>query len=92
MAAESTEPAVEGDAVYEQTYPDRRSPLLNLRWLDAGYLWQLTAHLGLQDANAQVTSVATIASAVDYTPTIQQFLSLDPAFTGPRSISSFGED
>ena len=47
MAAESTEPAVEGDAAYEQTWPDGRSLPRNLRRLDAGHLQQLAAHLEL---------------------------------------------
>ena len=40
----------------------------------------------------QVASIATTTSAVDSTPTMQQFLRLDPALTGPQSMNSFGED
>ena len=42
--------------------------------------------------DVQVASVATTTSAVDSTPTVQQFLSLDPSLTGPQSMGSFGED
>ena len=47
MAVESTEPAIEGDAVYEQTWPDGRSLPLNSRRLDPGHLQQLAGYLEL---------------------------------------------
>ena len=49
---------------------------------------------GIDEAvtDVQVASVTTTTSAVNSTPTMKQFLSLNPALTGPQSMSSFGED